>query len=252
MIDTSRVVPCAFLESILTALGRPCIRCCVNLYNKKPDAYHAAHNEPLGSEPPGCNYLDHITSIKFMVANHMNASNKESIRQAMLRKRRAMTSAQRAEAGHKLLAKLQQDPKFIQAETVGLYHPLADELDTRPAMTWCWQAGKKVALPCCREGGMALFFITDQEVLVPGQFGILEPVDNAVNKADRLDYLCVPSLAVDAKHYRVGYGKGMYDKFLAQQGMRMGKVVYLAYAEALIPSCLPDAHDVQADEICVV
>ena len=182
----------------------------------------------------------------------MNYPNKESIRQAMLQQRRSVTAAQRAQAGQELLAKLQQDPKFIQAETIGLYHPLADELDTRPAMAWCWQAGKKVALPCCREGKMALFFVTGEQALVPGQFGILEPVDNAVNKADEIDYLCVPSLAVDADHYRVGYGKGMYDKFLAEQGVHMGKVVYLAYAKALIPSCLPGAHDIQADEICVV
>ncbi len=170
----------------------------------------------------------------------------------MLRQRRAMTSAQRIEAGQKLLTKLQMDPKFIKAETVGLYYPLADELDTKPTMTWCWQVGKRVALPCTRAEKMALFFVVGEEALVPGQFGILEPAAEAENKADKLDYLCVPSLAVDVDHYRVGYGKGVYDKFLAQQGVYMSKVVYLAYAEAVLTSCLPDAHDIQADEVCVV
>ena len=47
-------------------------------------------------------------------------------------------------------------------------------------------------------------------------FGIEEPVDNNFIQPDEIDMVIVPLLICDKKGYRVGYGKGFYDKFLAR------------------------------------
>lgn len=48
------------------------------------------------------------------------------------------------------------------------------------------------------------------------EFNIYEPAEGDVLPADEIDLVFVPLLAFDKKGYRVGYGKGYYDKFLAE------------------------------------
>ncbi len=57
---------------------------------------------------------------------------------------------------------------------------------------------------------------TDVETaFVKNEFNIYEPEDGSRMEADEIDMVLVPLLAFDKKGYRVGYGKGFYDKFLA-------------------------------------
>ena len=46
------------------------------------------------------------------------------------------------------------------------------------------------------------------------KFGVAEPVDGSPILPGEIDMLIVPLLAFDKNGYRVGYGKGYYDKFL--------------------------------------
>lgn len=60
--------------------------------------------------------------------------------------------------------------------------------------------------------------ITKNSVLTTNRWGIKEPlIDNKTTIFDtkKIDWVIVPLLAFDTKGFRVGYGKGFYDKFLA-------------------------------------
>jgi 5-formyltetrahydrofolate cyclo-ligase len=59
------------------------------------------------------------------------------------------------------------------------------------------------------------FVDDDQLKLAVNAFGIPEPVDGNVVDALEIDLVLVPLLAFDERGYRVGYGKGFYDRFLA-------------------------------------
>ena len=50
--------------------------------------------------------------------------------------------------------------------------------------------------------------------LVANRFGIPEPVNGRSIAPERIDMVFVPLLAFDLRGYRVGYGKGFYDRFL--------------------------------------
>mgnify|MGYP000276822072 CR=1 FL=1 len=57
--------------------------------------------------------------------------------------------------------------------------------------------------------------IDENTVYKPGKFGVLEPdAPNPVNPST-IDLVFVPLLVADTEGYRVGYGKGYYDRFLA-------------------------------------
>lgn len=50
--------------------------------------------------------------------------------------------------------------------------------------------------------------------LIKNAWDILEPRRNARVKTEKIDLILIPLLCFDQKGFRVGYGKGFYDKFL--------------------------------------
>jgi len=63
---------------------------------------------------------------------------------------------------------------------------------------------------------LAHFLLEEHTQLKVSTFGIPEPVDGLQVQAEKLDVVFVPLLAFDKQGHRVGYGKGFYDRFLAQ------------------------------------
>ena len=75
----------------------------------------------------------------------------------------------------------------------------------------------KVAIPKLENHSNNLYNYeyTENMQLVSNQYGIEEPKDGKIILNDQFDVVFVPLLAFDKKGFRVGYGKGFYDKFLA-------------------------------------
>jgi 5-formyltetrahydrofolate cyclo-ligase len=65
-------------------------------------------------------------------------------------------------------------------------------------------------------GDMQHLHFDDEVELVHNAFGIAEPYSGKIAEPDEIDLVLVPLLAFDNHGYRVGYGKGYYDKFLSQ------------------------------------
>jgi len=65
-------------------------------------------------------------------------------------------------------------------------------------------------------GDMQHFHFSDDVELVNNPFGIQEPAGGETFSAHTIDLVLVPLLAFDKRGYRVGYGKGYYDRFLSQ------------------------------------
>ncbi len=63
---------------------------------------------------------------------------------------------------------------------------------------------------------MEHFLMHDGIVLQENNWGIVEPVDGERISETAVDVVLIPLLVADCKGNRVGYGKGFYDRFLAQ------------------------------------
>ena len=63
---------------------------------------------------------------------------------------------------------------------------------------------------------MTHFLLTDNTKIKKNEYDIPEPIDGLEVPVSKIDVVFVPLLAFDAKGNRVGYGKGFYDKFLAE------------------------------------
>ena len=65
-------------------------------------------------------------------------------------------------------------------------------------------------------GEMLHYIFNDDVEMVPNAFGIIEPVKGEKVDPGEIDLVLTPLLAFDKRGYRVGYGKGFYDKFFKQ------------------------------------
>jgi len=81
------------------------------------------------------------------------------------------------------------------------------------------------------------------------KFGIPEPTHGKLVSPEKMDFVFVPLLAFDKKGFRVGYGKGFYDRFLAQCRKNC-TIIGLSFFEAIdtIDDC--DKFDIPLD-FCV-
>ncbi len=61
---------------------------------------------------------------------------------------------------------------------------------------------------------MGAFEIGDKKMFLKNRFDILEPLGSEAVDPLQLDIIFVPLLAFDTEGFRVGYGKGYYDRFL--------------------------------------
>lgn len=124
--------------------------------------------------------------------------------------------------------------QYSACSTVFTYVSKDIEVDTFAIIRAAWANGKRVAVPKCipNTRDMAFYYITKIEDLEPGAFGVMEPDESKCEKVtDYSKGLCiVPGLSFDAEGYRLGYGKGYYDRFLAKFN---GDTVGLCYSSCI-------------------
>lgn len=110
-------------------------------------------------------------------------------------------------------------PAYQKARQVLLYLSKGSEVDTWEVFARAVAEGKEVYAPRCLdgEGTMGFFQVTSPQELLQGRFGLWEPDPRHCAPWRRREgALClVPGIAFDRQGYRLGYGKGYYDRFLA-------------------------------------
>lgn len=79
---------------------------------------------------------------------------------------------------------------------------------------------------------MQAIAVTKNTVFAENKFNIPEPVSGDVIQPQLIDVVFVPLLSFDNKGYRVGYGKGFYDRYLPQCAQDVVKIGF-SYFEAL-------------------
>ena len=130
------------------------------------------------------------------------------------------------------------------------YYPLSSEINILKIINHALSHGKKVSLPVSLiDGTMNFYYIDNLMSLKEGLYGIMEPPKSESNLVkDFSDSIClVPGLTFDTSGYRLGYGKGYYDRFLNRNNIHS---IGLCYEELLV-SILPiNEFDQQVKFIC--
>lgn len=144
---------------------------------------------------------------------------KRGIRSRSREFREALSPERKALLDGKILSRVLALREYAGAGTVYTYVSKPIEVDTLGLIAAAWKAGKRVAVPRCVPGTrkMEFFEIASREDLAPGSFGVSEPVPERCRPAaaDARSLCVVPGFSFDSRGFRLGYGKGYYDRFLA-------------------------------------
>lgn len=107
---------------------------------------------------------------------------------------------------------------YQKAEVIFCFVGTKDEINTKPILEDIFKRGKRVGVPkCIAKGIMEVYEIHSLDDLVPGKYGILEPVDTCKKiSPEEIDLALIPCLSCSMDGRRLGYGGGYYDRYLNQ------------------------------------
>ncbi len=143
-------------------------------------------------------------------------------------------------------------PEFRRAETIMLFLSMEQEVETSTLVLQAWKEGKTVALPRVRWEQRQIEPVAIKSLETspnPAAQGLRDPVGGTPISLARIDLVALPGLAFDQRGYRLGRGKGFYDRFLAQKEFK-GLRIALCFHEQILADLLPvEPHDVPMNMI---
>lgn len=172
---------------------------------------------------------------------------KKSLRAQMMRQLSEITPMDREAASVRLRELLWADQAFLDAKTIFCYVSMTEEPDTRPIIRRCLEAGRRICVPRIVPGKGV---IEAREIkgwdgsFTAGTFGILEPnpATTQLVRPAEVDCVIVPGLAFDREGFRLGRGKGYYDRFMAGLDPRAARIA-LAFALQCVDRVPREPHD---------
>lgn len=110
----------------------------------------------------------------------------------------------------KIVKKLKRFIEVYKPKNVLLYIPMGMEVDVLPLINHLRKRQIKVFVPYMV--GKSFKAVSYRLPLKVKKYGIKEP-NNSFRKPKKIDLAIVPVVGVDKECKRIGFGKGMYDRF---------------------------------------
>ena len=121
--------------------------------------------------------------------------------------------------------------EFQAAPCLFAYNSFNQEVRTETIIRRALDEGKRVAVPKVIGERMEFRYISSPDDLEPGLLGIPEPKDGlkvADGKEPRI-LMLTPGLAFDPSGSRIGYGKGLYDRYIGEHWRENITMIALCY-----------------------
>lgn len=165
-----------------------------------------------------------------------------NIRDIFLTLRRLMPAKERRKADQKIADDVVSREEWKTAEIICLYMSTPDEVDTKPLLAAGLNAGKTIVFPRIEYNTVILHCVRSVTDFTRGAYQILEPKKSTpVIDPASVDLFIVPGIVFDTNGYRLGHGKGYYDRLLT--GISAPKIG-LAYAMQMVAEVSHTSYDV--------
>lgn len=125
---------------------------------------------------------------------------------------------------------------YQKAQTLATYLAFPFEFDTSLLLEQAQKDGKQVVVPKVYGQGKMIFVSYDAADLKTSTFGLKEPRSNQAVDKSLIDLIHVPGLAFNHDGYRLGFGGGYYDRYLADFTGSTVSTVYPFQTLAFEPS----------------
>jgi 5-formyltetrahydrofolate cyclo-ligase len=172
---------------------------------------------------------------------------KAHFRRRALARLRSIPPAQKRIADYRIRRTLDRMIRQTGAQTVMLYVPLAVEPDILPLIRRLRRRGTTVLVPFME--GESFRLVQYRLPLRTKRYGVREPNVSTQYRKEQIDLAVVPIIGTDPTGRRIGFGKGMYDRFFAREGARIGRVIFVQRVVQYAPEVVTDSWDLHGDMI---
>jgi 5-formyltetrahydrofolate cyclo-ligase len=177
---------------------------------------------------------------------------KHDIRTRILNERQSLTKTAKRRLDADLNNCLEETFDWLEIQSpakILAFHPHSEknEADIVPFLDYLFEEGHEIYFVRIKDDHLETAKVTTLEDLEAGKLGIKEPklIIDADNHMS-FDLILVPGVAFSEDCHRIGYGKGFYDKLLANiRGLKLG----IGYDFQVVPKIPQEEHDVQLDMV---
>lgn len=197
-------------------------------------------------------------------------SEKRELRRSILAKRDAMMEDDRARASLLLTERILGHQWFYRSEVILGFVNYGSEISTVEILEEALKGGKKVYVPKIltspdvncntehrQESEMRFYKIESLTELIEGYKGILEPdgtTEEFLYKEEFADnvLMLMPGVAFDMFRNRIGYGKGYYDRYLADKEALQFRTIAVGFKCQMVEEVPAEENDIKPYQVIVV
>lgn len=173
--------------------------------------------------------------------------NKKLYRKEMIHTLKSIDNDKRAQEEEVLMDSLIDFVIEKGYQSIGLIISMPHEINTGKAINALNEHGVNVYSPACDYATKRMHFyrMNNSEDKQQDEKGIPVP-KNLEENFDEMELVVVPGLIFNEEGYRIGYGGGYYDKFLADF---KGDTISIVFEEQLKNEIPTESHDIPVDAI---
>jgi len=171
---------------------------------------------------------------------------KAGIREEISRKRRYLTIKEKKELDKTIIEKLLKLPEWKKAKNIFIYIAHKYEIQTIELIEQNLKE-KNIIIPKThlRFHALSLHKIKSEDDIINGRYNLIEPKPaTQMIDPEKVDLAVIPGMVFDLNGYRIGYGKGYYDKL--NKHLKCKKIS-LAYSFQIIDNIPAEKHDQPID-----
>lgn len=182
---------------------------------------------------------------------------KSEIRSRILKVRNALTKEERQRAAFLLTERILGHQWYYLSDAILCYASYGSEISTEELIREALSAGKKVFLPRVEGEKMTFYRVSGLAELVQGYKGIPEPKGDTEScfgggQSAEKTLLLMPGVAFDRYRNRIGYGKGFYDRFLAEYPELQLRSIGVGYQCQLLDELPAEETDIRPYQVICV
>ena len=175
---------------------------------------------------------------------------KIELREKSRQRRKQLNPAEKRAMDASIAEQVRRLYQYRAADVIMVYVSTPIEVDTLQIIENAFRDKKKVAVPRCipKTRQMEFHYITSIDQLTPGTFSVLEPPAHYPIVTDFSHALMlVPGFLFDCFGYRLGYGKGYYDRYMKLHPELTA--VAFAYDYQVLPEISCESFDERPDQL---
>lgn len=164
------------------------------------------------------------------------------LRKQMMTKRNQLSHPEVDKLSRQICRRLEELQPLQQAQVIMGFSSIRNEVNLSPLLKKLQNQGRTILLPRVEGDNLQAVEFRPGAAMGRGSFSIQEPLGEPF-AVDKIDVVIVPGLVFDAGGYRLGYGRGYYDRFLP----RLSKYCFICgvcYEFQVVDNVYPHSGDV--------